>query len=313
MSIADVLARTPEFSTLTEALVRANLLNLFNSTTQLTLFGPDNDAFDMLGSFGDDLLTNDGFMAHLFQLLAHHSALTRIDTSLLIDNRTIITLLNTPSLTVSNQPPDIFLRTTSGSPLVRISQGDIPASNGVIHELEGVVLPEFAQRNLVDLLEMRDGNFTTLIMLLELAELTETLETQSLMLLAPTNEAFDKLPSETLTHLQNNVDDLRQVLLYHVTPTIRSSLQLQEVDELVMVQGSTVSVTAVFQNTTEVLDAIFFNFVRAQALNGLARNGIIHDLGEVLFPPNVNIPGVFSFNMAAVTDYLHFMNQLKSN
>ena len=64
-----------------------------------------------------------------------------------------------------------------------------------------------------------ETNFSTLMVLLKLANLTDTLNgTANYTLFAPSNAAFDKIPSSTLATLANNTTALKRVLLYHVVP-----------------------------------------------------------------------------------------------
>ena len=62
-----------------------------------------------------------------------------------------------------------------------------------------------------------ETNFSTLVGLLKVANLTDTLNgTTNYTLFAPSNVAFDKIPSSTLATLANNTTALKRVLLYHV-------------------------------------------------------------------------------------------------
>ena len=65
-----------------------------------------------------------------------------------------------------------------------------------------------------------DGNFTTLFSVLNSTDLCGALEAGGpYTLFAPTDEAFSKLPPETVDCLtdENNSDALTDILLYHVT------------------------------------------------------------------------------------------------
>ncbi len=72
--------------------------------------------------------------------------------------------------------------------------------------------------NVIDILKA-DGRFTVLLDAIEAAHLTQTLKSQSAVsIFAPTDAAFAKLPDAERAELMDpaNVDELRQVLLYHV-------------------------------------------------------------------------------------------------
>ena len=65
------------------------------------------------------------------------------------------------------------------------------------------------------------GRFATLLAALDAANLTQTLRSGGpYTVLAPTDEAFERLPEGTVESLlkPENRDQLRQILLYHVIP-----------------------------------------------------------------------------------------------
>ncbi|WP_309629963.1 fasciclin domain-containing protein [Brevundimonas sp.] len=85
------------------------------------------------------------------------------------------------------------------------------------------------ENNVVDVLRA-NGQFTTLLTALDAAQLTETLSTQpAISIFAPTDAAFAALPEADRTRLMDpaNVNELRQVLLYHVIVADVDSSQLE--------------------------------------------------------------------------------------
>lgn len=81
----------------------------------------------------------------------------------------------------------------------------------------------------VDVLKA-NGQFNTLVTALEAAQLTETLATQgAVSIFAPTDAAFAALPEAERTRLMDpaNVNELRQLLLYHVVVADVNSSQIQ--------------------------------------------------------------------------------------
>ena len=77
---------------------------------------------------------------------------------------------------------------------VQIIDVDIAASNGIIHVLDGVLVPEEAAApDLIDVLT-DDGRFSTLLAALDVAGLTDALRGEDpLTVFAPTDEAFAAL------------------------------------------------------------------------------------------------------------------------
>ena len=75
-----------------------------------------------------------------------------------------------------------------------------------------------------------NGQFTTLLAALDAAQLTETLSTQAaISIFAPTDADFAALPEADRTRLMDpaNVNELRQVLLYHVVVADVNSSQIE--------------------------------------------------------------------------------------
>lgn len=86
-----------------------------------------------------------------------------------------------------------------------------------------------AQNTIVDVLR-ENGQFTTLLTALDAAQLTDTLRTQpAISIFAPTDAAFAALPEAERTRLLDpaNVNELRQLLLYHVVVADVNSSQIE--------------------------------------------------------------------------------------
>lgn len=75
-----------------------------------------------------------------------------------------------------------------------------------------------------------NGQFTTLLAALDRAQLTETLKSQpAISIFAPTDAAFARLPEAERARLMDpaNVNELRQLLLYHVVVADVNSSQIK--------------------------------------------------------------------------------------
>ena len=86
------------------------------------------------------------------------------------------------------------------------------------------------QNNVVVDVLRANGQFTTLLAALDAAQLTETLSTQpAISIFAPTDAAFAALPEADRARLLDpaNVNELRQVLLYHVVVADVNSSQIE--------------------------------------------------------------------------------------
>jgi uncharacterized surface protein with fasciclin (FAS1) repeats len=122
------------------------------------------------------------------------------------------------------------------------------------------------------------GNFKTLLTALEVTGLDKVVATtKKLTVFAPTDEAFTKIPSETLNFLINNPEQLKDILLYHVTGEKLKAKKVLKVKEIKTLVGKTI-----LTNIKE--DGLYLNEAKVVATDIKAKNGIIHVLDSVLIP-----------------------------
>jgi uncharacterized surface protein with fasciclin (FAS1) repeats len=124
------------------------------------------------------------------------------------------------------------------------------------------------------------GSFTTLTAALEAGGLTEILRTEGpFTVFAPTDEAFAKLPAETLQTLlaPGNRDELVALLTRHVVAARVDSTEIVAMERLQTVSGRSVGI-AVIDRT------VFIDGARVETADIRARNGVIHAIDTVLLP-----------------------------
>jgi uncharacterized surface protein with fasciclin (FAS1) repeats len=132
---------------------------------------------------------------------------------------------------------------------------------------------------MADLLETatQAGSFSQLLSALEAANLTDTLKNPGpITVLAPTDEAFAKLPEGTIDGLLKEPLKLKRLLTYHVISGDVRSDDLAQIDEAPTMEGSIVAVE--HEGGLKVNDA---NVVQTDIL---ADNGVIHVIDAVLMP-----------------------------
>jgi len=125
-------------------------------------------------------------------------------------------------------------------------------------------------------------DFSTLVKAVEAAGLVETLQGPGpFTVFAPTNEAFAALPAGVLDALllPANKDALVKVLTYHVLPQQVMAADVTAGD-VPTVEGQTIAVT------TD--GGVKVNGVPVIATDVAASNGVIHVIGSVLVPPDVD-------------------------
>ena len=125
------------------------------------------------------------------------------------------------------------------------------------------------------------GNFKTLVAALKAADLVETLKGDGpFTVFAPTDSAFEKLPSGTLDTLLKpaNKDKLKNILLYHVVKGKVMAKQVMDMKEAETVEGQPVKIKV--ENGKVMLN----DKVEVVKADVPASNGVIHAINGVLMP-----------------------------
>lgn len=124
------------------------------------------------------------------------------------------------------------------------------------------------------------GQFKTLTKLLYAAGLVETLKGKGpFTVFAPTDEAFAKLPKETLENLQmpENKEKLKAILTYHVAPGMMMASDVAKAKTIKTVNGKEITVT---MKDMEV----FVDGAKVATPDVMASNGVIHVIDKVIMP-----------------------------
>ncbi len=131
--------------------------------------------------------------------------------------------------------------------------------------------------NLIDTVTQA-GKFNTLTQAIQKAELVEMLQSPGpITVLAPTDEAFAKLPAGMMDEMLQDQSALQRILMYHILQADARLEDLQEIDEAPTAEGSVVAVEH-SDGQVKVNDAT--------VLEGdiLTDNGVIHTIDTVLMP-----------------------------
>lgn len=232
LSIAEIAAYTPEsFSTLTAALVTTDLAEVLNNDGEFTVFAPTNAAFDAAAQalLGDDGATGPDLLLALDKetledVLLYHVVPGSLFSDDVLAKDRFVTLNGDESI---REGTTIVGGQGSAGDLI-LDLIDIEASNGVVHVIDGVLLPPIEEEPLsIAGIALSNPNFTTLVAALEKAHLVDILASDNftLTVFAPLNSAFDTTaqhhlgdPSATGMDLVDalSVWQLRRILLNHV-------------------------------------------------------------------------------------------------
>lgn len=275
-TILQAAVATPDLSTLASAVGAASsaVQNALGGNVALTVFAPVNSAFAAIPEPELTALLAD--QVALDRVLGFHVAAGQTLASELSNGQTI-TMSSGDVLTVEVNGADIRLVDGRGS-RIRVVTANIRLLNGVVHLIDGVILPAAPVGNIVEV-ATQAGSFDTLLGAATSAGLATTLaDSGPFTVFAPTDQAFTALGVD-LSAVNSEV--VANILLQHVV-----SGSLPSTDVVAM------SPLRSLANLPLVVDAsaaqITINgFDLSSTLDIPAANGIIHVMSEVIVPPTI--------------------------
>ena len=126
--------------------------------------------------------------------------------------------------------------------------------------------------------------FSTLVSLIKKAGLVKTLSGKGpFTVLAPTNAAFAKVPKATLNEIASNKAMLTKVLTYHVIAGKAPASAVVKLNgqDVKTVEGSTIAVSVMGGK-------VYLNGkTKVTKTDIMASNGVIHQINQVLLPPDL--------------------------
>ncbi|MEZ4869151.1 MAG: fasciclin domain-containing protein [Caldilineaceae bacterium] len=306
MTIGQIISTTAGFETLATALDIAGMFPLLDGPGPLTLFAPTNAAFAIYPS------------ATISTLLASPAVLQDVlQYHVIVDSASSAQLAELGgALTYMGELVNITID-ANGAYLANdavIVQADIQAANGIIHVINGLLVPSSADTLLASrvvnpqaetdsntrpltleqlaaadtstqtidsIIHSIDG-LTTLAAAVDAAGLNDALNTAGpITLLAPTDGAFAELPAGQLETLLNSEPaQLVRTLQYHTILDSVTSADLAQLGTVLTATGDPVTVTVGSDGVITLNGAatVFMADIEAS-------NGIIHVISGVLTPP----------------------------
>jgi transforming growth factor-beta-induced protein len=254
-----------KFNTLAAALKATDMVETLQGKGPFTVFAPTDEAFAKLPAGTLESLLNDE--PKLRAILKYHVVPGNVMAADVVKLDSAKTALG----------QSVDIKTMSNTVKVdnaRVISTDIKASNGVIHVIDSVILPD---DSIVDV-AVEAGQFKTLLTAVEAAGLTDTLRAGGpYTVFAPTDEAFAKLPEGTIPALLNDKPKLRAILKYHVVPAKVTAKEVVELDSAETLLGQTVEI----RHSSPVR----INGALITKTDIMAANGVIHVIDEVILPP----------------------------
>ena len=144
--IVDIAVSVDDFSTLVSALKAADLVGALKGDGPFTVFAPVNAGFSKIDATALNSLLEPANKEKLAAILTYHVVAGKIVAADVVkaleagNGKAELTTLNGAKLTAVSKDGGIFLMDASGN-YSKIAQTDVMASNGVIHIIEDVVMP----------------------------------------------------------------------------------------------------------------------------------------------------------------------------
>ena len=208
--IVDTAAGAGKFNTLVAAVEAAGLVDTLKSDGPLTVFAPTDEAFSKLPEGTVESLLKPENLKQLQDVLTYHVVSGNVMAADVVKLSSATTV----------QGEKIAIKVENGKIKVNdanVVAADVACKNGVIHVIDAVILPP-GKPDIVDTAASA-GKFTTLVAAVKTAGLVDTLKGEGpFTVFAPTDDAFGKLPPETIEDLlkPENKEKLAAILTYHV-------------------------------------------------------------------------------------------------
>lgn len=132
--VVKVAAGSPDHTTLVTAVKAADLVNVLSNAGPFTVFAPTNAAFDKLPAGTVEGLLKPDKKEALQDILQYHVAVAVYKPEMLQDGQ-VINMANGGNVTIGVKDGKI---TVNGANVV----ATVPASNGIVHVIDGVLLPK---------------------------------------------------------------------------------------------------------------------------------------------------------------------------
>lgn len=283
-NIVELAESVKDLSTLVAAVVAGDLVDTLSSSGPFTVFAPTNAGFNALPAGTLDSLMKPENKDQLVDILTYHVIGQKIPSSALKPQQGVATVEG-KTVQVFKDAKGVRV-TPDGKDFKVVTSADNEASNGVVHIIDGVLIPTTLP-NIVELAEtVKD--LSTLVAAVVAGDLVDTLSSPGLFtVFAPTNDAFGKLPAGTLDSLMKpeNKAELVDILKFHVVPEQVKKGDLTNFQAVTTVEGKPLHVV-LWGGVVRLGPSLESkDLSTVTAADNAASNGIVHIIDGVLLPP----------------------------
>lgn len=257
--------------------LRNNMSDMLQTQGAFTVFAPTDAAFRGASQYEWARINP---MDGSDSLLLYHLAPGRLPIDTFITrNQQFVTMYHNKKIRVSKYAYGVATVNCA-----RIIRPDEKATNGLVHVIDKVIKPLDIQGTLTERL-FADDRYSQFQMALFVSDMMTQLQDdeREFTVLAPTNQAFSKLPNDLLARILTDASTAEKVIRHHVVKgvycgdAIVVSVGLKVLDEGRVLFRCTKG--GLRTNNAKVVDQDI-----------LASNGVIHGIDQVLLPDSVREP-----------------------
>ena len=271
VDIAMTASATTIHGSLVAALTQANLVTALQADGPFTVFAPTDAAFTAAGI---DLSTfdTDEENATLDDILKYHVYSGSVQSSAVTDGQTV-TMLNGDEATFTVADGTVMIGDAT------VTLADVPASNGIIHVIDKVLMPPTDPSD-IPTTAAATGIHASLVAALTQANLVTALQADGpFTVFAPTDAAFTAAGIDLSTFdTDDEIAVLADILTYHVYVGSVASSAVTDGQTVTMLNGDEATFT-VADGTVMIGEAT------VTMADVASSNGIIHVIDKVLMPP----------------------------
>ncbi|XP_029917728.1 transforming growth factor-beta-induced protein ig-h3 [Myripristis murdjan] len=249
---------------------RAKLKDEIEGPGSFTFFAPSNQAWTALPTEVLDALVSN-VNIELLNALHYHMVNRRLTAEDLKHGSSFSSMYQDFDVHIHHYPNGIV--TVNCARLIKTDQH---ATNGIVHVVDRVIT---AISNNVHSFIETDDDLETLRTAIAAAGLTTMLESDGqYTVFAPTNEAFEKIPPETLNRILGDPVALKDLLNFHILKHMQCAESVVSGTPMETLQGTVLEVGCDGADMTLNGKAIITR------KDQLGTNGVVHYINELLIP-----------------------------
>jgi len=145
--VVDIAIGSADHTTLVAAVKAADIVSTLKSKGPFTVFAPTNAAFNKLPAGTVESLLKPENKAQLSKILTYHVVSGNLDAAAVVaaikagNGKAVLTTVSGGKLTASMDMGKVKLTDESGNSAF-VTAADLKGTNGVVHVIDGVVLPK---------------------------------------------------------------------------------------------------------------------------------------------------------------------------